>query len=385
MVFVIVDGISADMLEKADTPFLDSISKSGGYSKAYVGGTVGGITETPTISAVGYNSLLTGTWAHKHNVFGNDIQNPNYNYPTIFKVVKEQVKHKKTAIFSTWEDNRTKLLGEHLEQTGFLKLDYAYDGFELDTIRFPHDDEKRYIRDIDKMVAEEASRYVLKEGPDLSWVYLEYTDDVGHKYGDGLQMNEAITFEDQLIGKIWQSITARERSFNEEWLLLITTDHGRMAQDGKGHGGQSERERSTWLVTNARDTNTYFKTQTVAIVDLMPTMLRFMNLEVDERMAYEIDGVPIIGKTDLFDLKAERKGNRVVVSWKAITESEEQVEILLSTTNNFKAGGQDHYRRVGEAHVKDETFSIPLEKGYDFLKIVVKTGSNSTNTWLLPE
>ncbi|WFO15684.1 hypothetical protein M601_018345 [Cellulophaga baltica 4] len=38
VVFIIVDGIATDMLQKASTPYLDGISAGGSYSKAYVGG-----------------------------------------------------------------------------------------------------------------------------------------------------------------------------------------------------------------------------------------------------------------------------------------------------------------------------------------------------------
>ncbi len=83
--FVIVDGIPADVVEKVNTPTLDKIAKIGGYRRAYVGGEKGGYSEMPTVSAVGYNSLLTGTWFNKHNVIDNKIENPNYNYWTIFR------------------------------------------------------------------------------------------------------------------------------------------------------------------------------------------------------------------------------------------------------------------------------------------------------------
>lgn len=76
-VFIIVDGISADVIEKLNPPALEEISKAGGYTRAYVGGEKGTYTETPTISAVCYNSLPTGTWVHKHNVWGNSIKDPN--------------------------------------------------------------------------------------------------------------------------------------------------------------------------------------------------------------------------------------------------------------------------------------------------------------------
>ncbi|HRP45650.1 MAG TPA: alkaline phosphatase family protein, partial [Ginsengibacter sp.] len=117
-VFVIADGIPADVVEKVATPNLDAIARKGGYTRAHVGGLLGGYSETPTISAVGYNSLLTGTWVNKHNVWDNDIPAPNYHYYTIFRFLKEQYPQKKTAVFSSWEDNRTKLVGDGLPATG---------------------------------------------------------------------------------------------------------------------------------------------------------------------------------------------------------------------------------------------------------------------------
>src|SRR5688572_28549347 len=88
--YIIVDGIAADVLEGINTPYIDMISKEGAYTRAYLGGEKGGYSETPTISAVGYNSLLTGTWANKHNVWDNEIEDPNYHYWSIFRFFNEQ-------------------------------------------------------------------------------------------------------------------------------------------------------------------------------------------------------------------------------------------------------------------------------------------------------
>ena len=77
-----------------------------------------------------------------------------------------------------------------------------------------------------------------EKGPDLSWVYLEYTDNMGHTYGDSPQMYDAVEVADQQIGKIWTAIQQREKKLDEEWLIIITTDHGRDAATGKDHGGQ---------------------------------------------------------------------------------------------------------------------------------------------------
>lgn len=295
VVFILLDGIPADVLENTSTPYLDEIASRGGYTRAYVGGEKGGASESPTISAVGYNSLLTGTWANKHNVWGNGIKAPNYEYWSIFRVAKNHNPELKTAEFSTWLDNRTKLIGEGLAATGYLKMDYAFDGFELDTIRFPHDKDKKYISEIDELVSTEAARYIKLEAPDLSWVYLEYTDDMGHKYGDSPQMTEAVKLADAQVGRIWESIQTREQAHNEEWLIVITTDHGRTAVNGKGHGGQSDRERTTWIVTNYPEPLPSFY-QNPGIVDIMPSIASFMGLVIPKDVEAGIDGEAFVGR-----------------------------------------------------------------------------------------
>lgn len=288
-VFIIVDGIPADVIETVATPNLDKISGDSGYTRAYVGGAVGGASESPTISAVGYNSLLTGTWANKHNVWDNDVSDPNYDYWDIFRIAKSHDPSLQTAIFSTWTDNRTKLVGDGLPSAGGNKLDYHFDGFELDTKRFPHDENGNYIRNIDAIVAEEAARRIEESGPDLSWIYLENTDHIGHRYGDSPEQIEAVKLMDEQLGAIWASVTSRQVKHDEDWLVVVTTDHGRDAETGKGHGGQSDRERTTWIVTNSERLNENFD-HMPAIVDILPSVATHLGLRIPEPVRDQLDG-----------------------------------------------------------------------------------------------
>ena len=288
-IFILLDGIPADVLENTATPFLDEIASKGGYTRAYVGGEKGGASESPTVSAVGYNHLLTGTWANKHNVYGNGIKAPNYDYWSIFKVAENHNSELKTAIFSTWLDNRTKLIGEGLEGTDYLQLDFSFDGFEHDTVRFPHDEERQYIKNIDELVANKTAEYLAAQGPDLSWVYLEFTDDMGHRFGDSPQMTEAVKLADDQVGRIWKAIQKRETENNEEWMIVITTDHGRTADTGKGHGGQSDRERTTWIVCNQNELKPSYYDQP-GVVDIMPSIAQFMGFEMPDKIKNQLDG-----------------------------------------------------------------------------------------------
>ncbi len=87
-VIVIADGIPADVIERLKPPAMQAIIDKGAYTRAFVVGKKGTYTQTPTISAPGYNDMLTGTWAYKHNVWDNDGQKPDYSYPTIFRILK---------------------------------------------------------------------------------------------------------------------------------------------------------------------------------------------------------------------------------------------------------------------------------------------------------
>ena len=295
-VFIIVDGIPADVIESVDTPNLDVISNAGGYTRAYTGGEVGGESETPTVSAVGYNSLLTGTWANKHNVYGNGVEAPDYAYWDIFRVAEAHDPSLQTAVFSTWLDNRTKLLGDGIEAAGGVnKIDYHFDGFELDEERFPHDEEQLYIRAIDELVSNEAARHIDMVGADLNWVYLEYTDATGHKYGDSPQLTEAVELADDQVGRIWNAVCRRQAETGEDWLIVITTDHGRDAETGKGHGGQSTRERTIWIVTNSGRLNERFY-ETPAMVDIMPSIAVHMTLSMPADIRAQLDGESFISR-----------------------------------------------------------------------------------------
>jgi len=381
--FVIVDGIPRDVIKKVSTPFIDSIAAAGAFLDAYVGGEKNGYSQTPTISAVGYNSLLTGTWVNKHNVWDNDIAAPNYSYWTIFRYFKNAFPDKRTAIFSTWLDNRTKLAGDGLPQTGELKTDYHFDGLEHDTIAYPHDKGSLYIHKIDEAVVNHADSVIRKDAPDLTWVYLEFTDDMGHRYGDSKQFYDAIEMMDKQMGRLWNAIQYRQKNFNEDWVIYITTDHGRTADNGKGHGGQSDRERSTWIVTNEKKINPLFKTNTPGIVNIMPSIAAHIGFSLPRENAMETDGVSLTGKIPALDLKATYAAGKINLAWKPI-DKKAKGKIWLATTNNFKTGGKDEYQLVKEIKIANGKAQVDVSKiPSSFYKVVLEVNGYFLNRWII--
>jgi len=379
-VFIIADGIPADVLEKHPAPAMHALAAQGTYTRAYVGGERGGYSQSPTISAVGYNSLLTGTWANKHQVWDNDITAPSYRYPTLFKVLKSAYLEKTTGIFSTWLDNRTKLVGEGLPETGRIVTDYHADGYELDTIAYPHDPHARYIHLIDERVVLEADAVIRKQGPDLSWVYLEYTDDMGHRFGDSREQHEAIALLDKQVEKVAAAVAYREANFLEDWMIIITTDHGRDSISGKDHGGQSDRERTTWIISNKKLGNDFTKTSMPAVVDIFPTLARHLQLQLPEWVERELDGQSLIGPLSVSDFTAVKSGKKITLNWKS--HISEKLQLFAAPSDDPFHESSSNYSKIKTFQSAKGKMSFEDSFGSPWIRIVLKGRYNSVNVWL---
>lgn len=190
---------------------------------------------------------------------------------------------------------------------------------------------------------------------------------------------------DDQVGRIWHAVQEREKNHNEKWLVIITTDHGRDADTGKDHGGQSERERSTWIVTNQGDINQYGQNNRLGIVDILPTIADFMDISIPKYRAVELDGVPFIGVVDAINLKAEKFGNAINLSWESITKLG-KARLWIATTNKFRQGGEDHYYKLFELDLAKEEARIAIGMPEtDLYKIVLETPHHYLNTWLVEE
>lgn len=167
--------------------------------------------------------------------------------------------------------------------------------------------------------------------------------------------------------------------------MVVTTDHGRDEKTGRGHGGQSTRQRTTWMVSNYSALNTYATYYSPAIVDIMPSIARFMNIIIPKEVVKEIDGTPFIGPVSIANTEVNYTQGHIDVSWKVL-DPKGNIKVWVATTNNFKTGGTDEYQLVANIPVSSKHTLVDVTKlPSQFYKIVLEAPANTVNKWIVLE
>ena len=83
-------------------------------------------------------------------------------------------------------------------------------------------------------------QYLAAANPDVVMVHLDQVDGAGHSSGYSPTVPaylRAIEVVDGIVGDLLVAVNARSNIEQEDWLVIVTTDHG---GNGTSHGGQSE-------------------------------------------------------------------------------------------------------------------------------------------------
>ena len=234
------DGCRADVLtEMVDgKSAIDTLLDEGAsINLAYCGGVNYPAENTQdTSTAPGWCSILTGVWADKHGITANGITK-SLEHKTLLTTLVEDETIDSSTFITRWKGH-------------FDKKDATYN------------DEKAYCEENNLNVSfnrcedDAASHeYTLNEVKksdcaDFIFVIYEPTDSTGHNYGftiNNPKYKEAFNTADQYGFETIDAIKARTTYDTEDWLIIITSDHGGIGTD---HGGASIQERMTFIVAN---------------------------------------------------------------------------------------------------------------------------------------
>ncbi len=190
-----------------------------------------------TSTAPSWCSMLTGVLADKHGITDNG-QPKEVEPKTLLLSLVEEGKAESSAFYVSWDGHFSKKNSTYINEKKYI----AEKGLPVNFKRALVDTgtKKNVLDDINS--GDKCSDFI--------FLTLEYTDHNGHNTGFSLQNKNYVNGfrkADAAGAEFIEAIKARETYDKEDWLILITTDHGGI---GGSHGGPSMEERITFIVSN---------------------------------------------------------------------------------------------------------------------------------------
>ena len=231
------DGCRADVLKLSEGGIKYLVDGGNSTYFAYCGGVNYPEKNTQdTSTAPGWCSILTGVWADKHGVTANDITK-SMEYKTLLTSLVEDKTIDSSSFITKWKGHFDKDTATYLNEKAYCEENNLNVSFNR------CDDDKASLdftlNEIDK-----------KDCADFLFVIYEQTDAAGHNTGftfNNPKYRNAFIEMDNYGLETIKAIEARETYDTEDWLIIITADHGGI---GTGHGGDSIQERMTFYITN---------------------------------------------------------------------------------------------------------------------------------------
>ena len=274
-----IDGVRPDVLAEVPTPNMDALAAGGWY-------TAEARTTTPSVSGPSWSSMLTGVWPGKHGVTNNSFTGRDYDrWPSFLTRVERERPELYTFAALDWLPladvdglSLAELDGGGPVLPASLDTRVVLNGYELGWA------------EADAQLTAQAVGHLATADPDAMFVYLGDPDETSHQYASiGTEYRDAIALADLHVGMLIDAVRARPGYENEDWLVLISTDHGRLA-DGN-HGGDSPEEMIIFILANGPATATWPPPGPAFIVDLAVTALDHLGIVIDP--GWDLDGRPL--------------------------------------------------------------------------------------------
>ncbi|MFD3940407.1 alkaline phosphatase family protein [Streptomyces sp. NPDC058611] len=266
-----IDGAVLDRVKVANAPHLNGLMAQGLTARS----TLYANPMAATSSGPGWSTIATGVWPDKHGVKDNSFTGKNYTaHPDFLTRIENARPALSTYAAADWEpitstDQNGPIFSAKVDKRLSLKGDR--DGYGSE----------------DPKIAAAAATELRDQNPDAAFVYLGEIDHAGHTSGAASQEYlNAVARVDVLIGKLLTAVQNRPTYAQENWKVLVTTDHGHT--NGGGHGGSSIAERGTFVIARGAGIPAGSVREDVRLVDVAATALAHVGVS-----AAGLDGVPL--------------------------------------------------------------------------------------------
>ncbi|MFJ1614125.1 alkaline phosphatase family protein [Streptomyces sp. NPDC088249] len=265
-----IDGATFDTFSRADVPHIKQLMAKGltARSNLYAN------PMAPTVSGAGWSSIATGVWPDKHQVKDNDFTAPDYGqYPDYATRLETADPATSTLVVGTWSP--------------------------IPQIVFGAKTDLRIAGGNDEGTTAKAADYLAHGNPDSAFVHLDEVDGAGHSSGSASDAYlKALNTADTQVGRLLDAVTSRPAYADEDWLVVVTADHGHTPTGG--HGGNTPLERGTFVIAQGKGIKPGSVRDDVKITDIAPTVLRHEGVATDP--AWNLDGTSLAElKPDAFD------------------------------------------------------------------------------------
>ena len=233
VVVIGIDGVRYDTLTEVTTPHLDRVAAAGFLRPVSVH------PEVPTISGPSWATMVTGVLPSTHRIYDNDLSGHALgNNPDFVHLARRAQPDLPTFIGADWQPLVTAHSGGPL---------FADGGYLPDCRRGAEAEPEDWHR-ADQLVTDAAiaalSSFASEPGS-ASFVYLHGCDTAGHQTGVGERYRELVRASDERVGQLVRAIAARPARAEEDWVIIVATDHGHRPEGG--HGGETAEERTAWI------------------------------------------------------------------------------------------------------------------------------------------
>ncbi|WP_327674985.1 alkaline phosphatase family protein [Kitasatospora sp. NBC_00458] len=278
-----LDGTMLNRIKDAGTTSLAALM-AGGLTAA------GSLYTSPmagTSSGPGWSTVATGVWPDKHNVRDNDFTAPAFAaYPDFLTRAETARPALNTYVVASWAPIAATIYSGRVD-TRVATPSAEYDAGTTSRA-------VARLRDTD---------------PDAVFVQLDNVDHAGHSSGSASAAYlDAIRGVDAQVGQILAAVRGRASYAQEDWLIMVTADHGHTPTGG--HGGSTWEERQTFVIANGSAFPAGSVRYDVRMVDIAPTALAHLGIALDP--AWGLDGSPIPSLVpDAFDALRPQLTGRV--------------------------------------------------------------------------
>ena len=268
-----IDGVRSDVAQISASRDESGLARMASEGAWTYDSNVGPIS----ISGPSWSSMLTGVWCDRHGVMGNGFDNHKLDqHLDLIDRVERYDSSLKTASLVYWEPISNMIIGPGIA-----------------------DIQERYEEDAQ---VHERAVEILREDIDLDLFFVAYDDPdyAGHVHGfspDVPEYVDAVKLADDRFAELLDVLDERI-SRGEDWLVIVTSDHGGGGSTLRGHSASSSVvDLTTFMMVRGGET-VAGEIYGSVVVDVAVTALTHLEVPLPSGEA-ALDGRPLAFQPDL--------------------------------------------------------------------------------------